>query len=103
MQFENVPCAYETLKPVPAVALRVPPSAAPVSGSSAFSGKTDGDDVVELLLEEGLVCVEPMSPQLIKQLHRTNVRNYLQAQANAKKERKNIWCYGDFRIDDTQQ
>ncbi|THD19388.1 Staphylococcal nuclease domain-containing protein 1 [Fasciola hepatica] len=103
VQYEHIPCGYETLKPVPAVALRVPPGSGSTAGSSAYTGKGEGEEVAELLLEEGLVCVEPMSPQLIRQLPHTNVRTYLEAQARAKKERKNIWCYGDFRVDNSQQ
>jgi staphylococcal nuclease domain-containing protein 1 len=95
--FDPIPCANETVKPVPGVALRVP-SAVP-GVSSSYSPKTD---VAHNLLEDGLVCVEPMQSQLIKQLPHDLLRTYLDAQAQAKKGRKNIWRYGDFRIDDSQ-
>ncbi|CAL8069466.1 unnamed protein product [Calicophoron daubneyi] len=97
--FDSIPCANETVKPVPGVALRAPASVAPLPGSSTQSAEVD---IAHNLLEEGLVCVEPMHSQLLKRLPRDLHRSYLEAQAKAKKERKNIWRYGDFRKDDGQ-
>ncbi|THD18381.1 hypothetical protein D915_011185 [Fasciola hepatica] len=47
-------------------------------------GKVQGEDMAELLLEEGLVCVEPISPRLIRQSPHTKVQTYLKAQARTK-------------------
>ena len=93
-----VPCATETLKPVPGVLLKVQTSTT-ASSSSDTSGWID---VAESLLETGLVFIEPMRAELQKQASRSLLSTYLEAQARAKKERKNIWRYGDFRIDTNQ-
>ncbi|KER33498.1 hypothetical protein T265_00614 [Opisthorchis viverrini] len=95
-QFGAVPCANETMKPVPGVALKIPNTAA--AGGSSVSASA-WIDVAQRLLEEGLVCVEPMRPDLLKQVSRATLSGYLEAQAKAKKERKNVWRYGDFRVD----
>ncbi|CAH8487096.1 unnamed protein product [Dicrocoelium dendriticum] len=97
VQFDPVPCANETIKPVPGVAIKVP-----CAGTPGSSESSPWIDVAYQLLEEGLVCVEPMRPQLLKPASRVLLPGYLEAQAKAKKERKNIWCYGDFRVDTNQ-
>ncbi|CAH8577003.1 unnamed protein product [Schistosoma rodhaini] len=94
--YESVPCGNESLKPVPAVTLVLPVADHKTSGSSVFPNDID---ISESLLSNGLVCVEPIQPQLLKRLPRNLLHKYLDAQALAKKERKNIWRYGDFRTD----
>uniref|UniRef100_A0A095A041 Nuclease domain-containing protein 1 n=1 Tax=Schistosoma haematobium TaxID=6185 RepID=A0A095A041_SCHHA len=96
VQYESVPCGNESLKPVPAVTLLLPVADLKTSGSSVCPNDID---ISESLLSNGLVCVEPIQPQLLKRLPRNLLHKYLDAQALAKKERKNIWRYGDFRAD----
>ncbi|KAA3671497.1 staphylococcal nuclease domain-containing protein 1, partial [Paragonimus westermani] len=96
VQFDSVPCANETVKPVPGVAVRIPTTTSIGSFTSAWI------DVAQMLLDEGLVCVEPMRPELLKPSTRVLLPGYLEAQVKAKKERKNVWRYGDFRIDMNQ-
>ncbi|KAK4471183.1 hypothetical protein MN116_005575 [Schistosoma mekongi] len=96
IQYESVPCGNETVKPVPAVTLLLPVADINTSGSSVCSNDVD---ISESLLSNGLVCVEPIQPQFLKRLPRQLLHKYLDAQALAKKERKNIWQYGDFRAD----
>ncbi|CAH8845791.1 unnamed protein product [Trichobilharzia szidati] len=95
VQYDSVPCGNESIKPVPAVTLLLPTVDVNSSGSSC---PTDLD-ISESLLSNGLVCVEPIQPQLLKRLPHNLLHKYLDAQASAKKERKNIWRYGDFRAD----
>ncbi|KAH8874884.1 Staphylococcal nuclease domain-containing protein 1 [Schistosoma japonicum] len=96
VQYESVPCGNETVKPVPAVTLLLPVADMNTSGSSVCSSDID---ISESLLSSGLVCVEPIQPQFLNRLPRQLLHKYLDAQALAKKERKNIWQYGDFRAD----
>ncbi|CAH8532866.1 unnamed protein product [Heterobilharzia americana] len=95
VQYESVPCGNESVKPVPAVTLLLSTVDCGSSGSSC----SNDIDISESLLSNGLVCVEPIQPMLLKRLPRNLLHKYLNAQALAKKERKNIWRYGDFRAD----
>jgi staphylococcal nuclease domain-containing protein 1 len=60
---------------------------------SLLSG--EGADVSEQLVKDGLLQVLPRKGKKLSSL----VNSYISAQDKARKERLNIWCYGDFRED----
>ncbi|CAH8297408.1 unnamed protein product, partial [Schistosoma turkestanicum] len=98
VQYESMPCGKESVKPVPSVTLLLP--VADINNTSGSSSVCPNDiDISESLLSNGLVFVEPIQPQFVKRLPRNLLQKYLDAQSLAKKERKNIWRYGDFRAD----
>ncbi|XP_005100071.2 staphylococcal nuclease domain-containing protein 1 [Aplysia californica] len=57
------------------------------------------DDVVTSLVTEGFLTVDPRKEKRLAKM----VSEYSKAQEEAKRQRKNLWRYGDFREDDARE
>lgn len=68
------------------------------ASSEASGEKSVPVDVAEKLLEDGYVYVEPTMVRGREAWRmKTLVKRYQSKEDNAKKGRRNIWRYGDFR------
>ncbi|XP_064490231.1 staphylococcal nuclease domain-containing protein 1-like [Ornithodoros turicata] len=56
-------------------------------------------DVAKKLLEEGYLLVESRREPRLQDL----VKEYREAQESAKRQRRNLWCYGDVTEDDSKE
>jgi len=59
----------------------------------------EDSDVVGRLVSQGYLTVESRKEKRLAKM----VADYLKCQEEAKRERKNLWRYGDFREDDTRE
>ena len=62
----------------------------------SLQNMTDNSDLGEKLIREGLMRAERRKERCLAKL----VADYVKVEEEARKKRRNVWCYGDFTLDD---